>query len=287
VGHLAWCVGDVRVTRIVENEVPSALAELLPEATPEALARHRRWLEPHFLNADGTVPLSIHALVVESSGRRILVDTCVGERRVAGYESLSEGAGPFLRDLEQAGFAPRAIDIVLCTHMHFDHVGWNTVREGGRDVPTFPNARYLFARAEWEQWSREPSDAYAPTFDACVRPIVDAGLADLVEPLHRITSEVRLEPSPGHTPGHVSVRIESRGEHAFITGDMTHHPVQWAEPAWKMVADLDPEQAIATRRRLRAECASQRALVIGTHYPAPCAGTLEREGEGFVFRARS
>ena len=285
-GHLAWDVGDVRITRVVENEVPFALAGLVPEATPEALARHRRWLEPNFLNADGTVTLSIHALVVESSGRRILVDTCVGERRIPGYESLSDGARPFLRELEEAGFAPRTIDVVLCTHMHFDHVGWNTVREGGRNVPTFPNARYLFARAEWEHWTREPSDLFTPTFDECVRPLVDAGQAELVEPLHRITPEVRLEPSPGHTPGHVSVRIESRGEHAFVTGDMTHHPVQWAEPAWKMVADLDPEQAIATRRRLRGECASQRALVIGTHYAAPCAGTLEPEAGGFVFRAR-
>lgn len=285
-GHLDWGVGDVRITRIVENEVPLDLSGLLPEATPEALARHQGWLAPHFLNPDGTATLSIHALVVESCGKRILVDTCVGERRIPGYESLADGARPFLRDLEEAGFARGSIDIVLCTHMHLDHVGWNTLREGGRDVPTFPNARYLFARAEWEHWSREPSELYTPTFDVCVRPVVEAGQAELVEPRHRITAEVRLEPSPGHTPGHVSVRVESRGEHAFVTGDMTHHPVQWAEPAWAMVADLDPAQAVATRRRLRDECAAQRALVIGTHYAAPCAGTLERAGEGFVFRAR-
>jgi glyoxylase-like metal-dependent hydrolase (beta-lactamase superfamily II) len=257
----------VRVARVVENEVPFGSPPC--EATPEG-ARAPPLADRIFERR--TVTLSIHALVVESAGRRILVDTCVGERRIPGYESLSDGARPFLRELEEAGFAPRTIDVVLCTHMHFDHVGWNTVREGGRNVPTFPNARYLFARAEWEHWTREPSDLFTPTFDECVRPLVDAGQAELVEPLHRITPEVRLEPSPGHTPGHVSVRIESRGEHAFVTGDMTHHPVQWAEPAWKMVADLDPEQAIATRRRLRDECAAQRALVIGTHYAAPCAG---------------
>ena len=285
-GNLSWSVGDVRITRIVENEVPFELAGLLPEATPEALARHRRWLAPHFLNPDGSVTLSIHALVVESCAKRILVDTCVGPHRMEGYESLSAGGRPLLSDLEAAGFAPGSFDVVLCTHMHFDHVGWNTVLEGGRYVPAFPSARYLFARAEWEHWSREPANQFTPTFDACVRPIVDAGRADLVEPVHRITPEVRLEPTPGHTPGHVSVVIESKGRHAFVTGDMTHHPVQWAEPAWKMVADLDSEQAVATRRRIGAACAAQRALVIGTHYASPCAGTLVLEDGGMVFRAK-
>jgi glyoxylase-like metal-dependent hydrolase (beta-lactamase superfamily II) len=286
VGNLAWSLGDVRVTRIVERELAIALAGLLPEATPGALARHRAWLEPSFLNPDGTATLSIQALVVQSSGKRILVDTCVGERKVPGYEQLSEGGRPLPSELEAAGFAPASIDVVLCTHLHFDHVGWNTVRVGGRWVPTFPNARYLFARAEWEHWSREPSSVFTASFDEAVRPVLDAGRADLVDPDHRITPEVRLEPSPGHTPGHVCVRIESRGERALVTGDATHHPVQWAEPGWRMVADTDPAQAVATRRRLRAACAGEGALVIGTHYAPPCAGHVVAAGGGFVFRAR-
>ena len=284
-GNLAWAIGDVRVTRVVEHEIPLALTGLLPEATPAALARHRRWLAPWFLNDDGTVTLSIHGLVVESAGRRILVDSCVGGRKLPGFEALGDGR-PFLDELAAAGFPPDSFDVVLCTHLHFDHVGWNTRREGGRFVPSFPNARYLFARAEWEHWSRAPVDAYSVSLEEAVRPVIEAGQADLVEMDHVLTPEVRLEPSPGHTPGHVCVRIESRGARALVTGDMTHHPVQWAETGWKMVADTDPEQAVATRRRLLAEDAD-RTLVIGTHYAPPCAGHVVRGPDGFEFRVRA
>ena len=286
-GNLAWSVGDARITRIVESEVPLPLAGLLPEATAGALAAHRAWLEPHFLNADGSVTLSIHGLLVESQGRRILVDTCVGGRRIPGYEGLAEGGRPFLRDLEDAGFPPASIDVVLCTHLHFDHVGWNTVHADGRWLPAFPRARYLFARPEWEHWSGERSNVFGHTIDEAVRPLFAAGVADLVDTSHAITREVRLVPSPGHTPGHVCVAIESRGERALITGDMTHHPVQWAEPDWKMVADTDSEQAAATRRRLRAEHADRPVLVIGTHYASPCAGYVVSRAGGFAFRAKA
>jgi glyoxylase-like metal-dependent hydrolase (beta-lactamase superfamily II) len=286
VGNLAWSVGSVRITRVVERELPVGLARLLPEATPAALAHHRAWLAPHFLNPDGTATLSIHGLVVESAGRRILVDTCVGERSVPGYEDLGRGARHFLRELEVAGFPAESIDAVLCTHLHFDHVGWNTVRVEGRFVPAFPNARYLFARAEWEHWSRDPDTGFTPTYRETVQPILDAGQADLVEPDHRLTPELRLEPSPGHTPGHVCVAIDSRGARALVTGDMTHHPVQWAETEWRMVADTDPVEACATRRRLRRDCAESAALVIGTHYAAPCAGHVVASEGGFAFRAK-
>lgn len=276
-GNLAWSIGKVRITRIVEREVPIALDGLLPDATPDAVARHRSWLEPHFLNPDGTATLSIHGLVVESAGQRILVDTCVGEHVVPGFEELSKGGRHFLRELEQAGFPSASIDVVLCTHMHFDHVGWNTVHVDGRWLPAFPNARYLFARAEWEHWSDQRDTGFTPTLAESVQPVLDAGQADLVEMDHRITPELRLEPSPGHTPGHVCVAIASGGTHALVTGDATHHPVQWAESEWKMVADTDGAQASATRRRLRGDAIASDALVIGTHYASPCAGRIDRK----------
>jgi len=285
-GNLSWSVGKVRITRVVEREVALPLTGLLPEATPAALAEHRAWLEPHFLLPDGRVTISIHGLVVESEGRRILVDTCIGGRRIPGYEGLAEGGRPFLEDLAAAGFPRESIDTVLCTHLHFDHVGWNTRLEDGRWLPSFPNARYLFARPEWEHWSRETARVFTATLDEAVRPVFDAGLADLVESDHAVTGEVRLEASPGHTPGHVCVRILSEGQQALVTGDLTHHPVQWAEPDWKMAADVDPEQAKATRRRLRGEHADRPTLVIGTHYAPPCAGHIVRTEGGYAFRAR-
>ena len=172
--------------------------------------------------------------------------------------------------------------MVCCTHLHFDHVGWNTRLESDRWVPTFPNARYLFCRQEYEAFTAEPS-GYALNLDDTVQPVVAAGLADLVEPTHRLTGEVRLVPSPGHSPGHVCVLIESGGERALITGDATHHPVQWAEPDWGMSGDFDGAQGAETRRRLRAEHGGRGTLVIGTHYAAPSAGYVVEADGGWRF----
>jgi glyoxylase-like metal-dependent hydrolase (beta-lactamase superfamily II) len=284
-GNLSWTIGDTTITRVLENESALPPEGLLPDATPEALAPHRDWLTPGFLDAEGNFVLSVHALVIEAPGRRILVDTCMGDQKVPGFEMLRPNPR-FLDDLAAAGFPRESIDTVLCTHLHFDHVGWNTIPEGGRRVPTFPAARYLFARVEWEHWNGRLSQVFSPTIEACVRPIVDAGLADLVETDHRLCDEVWLEPTPGHTPGHVSVRIGSRGEQALITGDMTHHPVQWAELDWGMPADSDGAQAVATRRRILDEHIDRPTLVIGTHYATPCAGHLVREEAGARFRAK-
>jgi len=276
---LSWSIGEVRVTRIAESVSPIPPEGLFPEATAADIARHESWLKPHFVDGSGNLLLSIHGLVVESGQRRILVDTCVGEKPIPGFDGMG-GDSAFLTHLEAAGFAPDSIDTVLCTHLHFDHVGWNTRREGDRWVPTFPNARYLFAREEYEHWQGDTEREFAPTFDIAVRPILDAGLADLVETDHRLTDEVWLEATPGHTPGHVAVRIASGGAAALITGDLTHHPVQWAEVDWKMGADSDAAQAARTRRRLLDEHANGTLLVIGTHYAEPCSGRLVGDGEG-------
>ena len=272
-----WKIGDVRITAVVELVQPVTVAGLLPDATPEALATHSGWLKPHFVDDDGMTDLVIQSLVVESEGRRILVDTCVGHREIPGMPGLS-GPAEFPERLAAAGHPVDEIDVVCCTHLHFDHVGWNTRRDGERWVPTFPNARYLFCREEYEQYTAEPS-GYAVNLADTVQPVVDAGLADLVAADHRVTGEVRLVPSPGHSPGHVCVLVESGGERALITGDATHHPVQWAEPDWGMAADFDRAQSSATRRRLRDEHGGGTTLVIGTHYAAPSAGwVVERDG---------
>ena len=286
---LRWTVGDVTITRIPESEVMLPPEGLLPRANPETLAPHRDWLVPHFMDEAGQFSLAIQGLVVESAGRCILVDTCVGEHDIGMDVDLGERSTSFLDDLAAAGFPRERVDTVLCTHLHFDHVGWNTMKEGDRWVPTFPNARYLFARVEVDHWRAELAAGggteYAFLFGDAVQPILDAGLAELVETDHVLTDEVRLEATPGHTPGHVAVRIASGGAQALITGDLTHHPVQWAEVDWEMPADTDSKQAAETRRRLLAEHADRGTLVIGTHYAAPTAGRLRRRGEGHVFEA--
>lgn len=279
--NLVWRIGDVRITRVEETVTAIPLVGFFPAATAEALAPHLSWLQPHFVDAEGNALLSIHGLVVESCGRTILVDTCIGENwpetNPVDRTALLDGpTSPFLANLEAAGFTRERIDVVLCTHLHFDHVGCNTMRVGDAVVPTFPNARYLFARSEWEHWRAQEDRGFAGTFDVTVAPILAAGLADLVACDHTITDEVRLEPTPGHTPGHVSVRIASRGRDALITGDMTHHPVQWAEPTWGIAADSDGDQATRTRQRILDGHTGRDLLVIGTHYAPPTAGRLVR-----------
>lgn len=278
-----WQVGDVRITRVDERCDPYPVGAMLDGVTPDDLAPHRAWLAPHFVNERGDLLVSVHALVIESDGLRIIVDTCLGE-------SVPEDAGVapeprFLERMEAAGFPRASVDRVLCTHLHFDHVGWNTIREGGRLVPTFPRARYLFAEREWAHWNAAREKGYASTLEERVRPLIEAGLVDLVPMDHRLTSSVRLQPTPGHTPGHVSVVIESGGERAFITGDMVFHPVQWAETAWANGADGDREAARRMREETREALAAEDSLVIGTHFAPPTAGHVRRATAGWRFEA--
>lgn len=284
--NLTWQLGEVTVTRVVESVAPVPVRGLFPDASEADLVAHESWLKPHFMDAEGNLLLSIHGLVVESAGKRILVDTCMGDRPIAEFPDLAMG-DTFVRGLKSAGFERESIDVVLCTHLHFDHVGSNTMRdpaqqegEPTRWIPTFPNARYLFARPEYEHWLKATDREFVATHAETVEPIVDAGLADLVETDHRVTEEVWLEATPGHTPGHVAVRIASGGAEALITGDLTHHPVQWAEVAWRMGADSDSIEAAETRARLLKEHAGTDLLVIGTHYAEPCSGRLVKDGQG-------
>jgi glyoxylase-like metal-dependent hydrolase (beta-lactamase superfamily II) len=276
-----WQIGAVRVTRIVELELPG-IKWIIREAVPEN-CREIPWLAPHFVTTDWVPIASVHALIVESQGQRIMVDTCIGNDKTLAIKFWSNRKGPFLDDLNSAGFPPESIDTVLCTHLHPDHVGWNTSLINGRWTATFPRAQYLFGRVEWEHWDREDRETPSTLMEQSVRPIIDAGLHRLVESDHRINDEVWLEPTPGHTHGHVSVRIRSEGKEAAITGDIMHHPVQMARPHWKCVADLDPEKAIATRIDFMKRFADTPTLVIGTHFAAPTAGHIVRDGDVFRF----
>ncbi len=277
---LTWQIGDVRVSRIVELELPGGTF-VLPDAQPEAVLPID-WLSPHFVDPDGELVMSVHALVLQSEGRQIVVDTCIGNDKERPIPGWSQRQGPFLEDLAAAGHPREAIDTVLCTHLHVDHVGWNTMRVDGSWRPTFPNARYLLGRVEWEHWKKEEGDELNGVAIAdSVRPVFDAGLVDLVEMDHRISGEIWLEPTPGHTPGHVSVRISSRGEDAVITGDLMHHPCQMARPQWGSSFDSDADQARETRRAFLERYADGPVLVIGTHFAAPTAVRIVRDGEAY------
>jgi len=275
-----WKIGEVSVTKIVEIEMASSARWLLPQASRQNLLEVP-WLQPHFCNAEGRVIMSVHMFVIEADGLRFAVDTCIGNDKRRSIPTWNERQGPFLQDLERAGFPPDSIDRVLCTHLHVDHVGWNTRLQDGKWVPTFPRARYLFGRTEFEHWSQHGDAGEQAVMQDSVLPVVEAGLADLVAADQQLCASVALEPTPGHTPGHVSVYIRSRGEQAVITGDMLHHPVQCAHPEWTSSADAVPEQAIATRHAFLARHAGTPTLVLGTHFASPTAGRIVRDGDSY------
>jgi glyoxylase-like metal-dependent hydrolase (beta-lactamase superfamily II) len=276
-----WKIGDVEITRVVDVVQAFPATGLIPQATPEALRDLQDWLCPDFADSQGNLQLSIHAFAIRSGDARIVVDTCIGDKqRPLGMSALKS---TFLEDLNGIGFARAAVDRVLCTHLHFDHIGWNTILENGRWAPTFPNARYLVGETEWGFWKHE-DDPYAPEAKAdSLLPIFEADLVDLVEPRHAVTDEVRLIPSPGHTPGHVCVMIESRGEQAIITGDLFHSPLQMAHPDWTNSADVDAALAFETRQNFLARYADSPVLILGTHFASPTAGHIVRDGDTFRF----
>ncbi|MDO8433208.1 MAG: MBL fold metallo-hydrolase [Candidatus Binatus sp.] len=278
-------IGDVKITRIIESEAPWPGTWLIPNATLDNVKKEADWLYPTFSDEKGKLRMSIHALVIESQGKRIIVDTCIGNEKVRSNAAWNNLQTPFLSDLEKAGFTRDKIDHVICTHLHVDHVGWNTMLKNGKWVPTFTNAQYLIGGTEWDYWSKsDVKDMRDPVEDS-VRPVIEDGMAKLVESNHRVTGEVWLEPTPGHTPGHHSVRISSNGVEAVITGDLMHHPIQCRYPEWDDTFDSDGAQAKKTRRAFCEKYADSGVLVFGTHFATPSAGKIVKKDDSFRFVA--
>ena len=276
---MKWQIGDVSITKVVELTSASLGQHILPDAKPELL-QELNWIQP-FVDDNFRMVLSFHALVIETPASLLIVDTCIGNDKQRNYPRWNHMQSSFLEDLEDAGFQTDGFDTVLCTHMHVDHVGWNTYRSGNRWLPTFKNARYLYAESEWAHWQKESQEEFGPVIEDSVQPIFELGLADLVNDSYQVCDEVSLIPTPGHTPGHVSVFIRSKDESAVITGDIFHHPCQIAYPHWCATADLDQAQAFETRVRFLRQFSADPIWVIGTHFSGVSAGRIVRDGETY------
>ncbi|MBL4584299.1 MAG: MBL fold metallo-hydrolase [Pseudomonadales bacterium] len=279
----SWKIGDITIERVPEMVSPMDPTMLLPEATPENMEPMHDWLKPHFLNDDNTIPLSIHAFLITTPTMKILVDTCIGNDKPRAMPMWNELQGDFLEQLTARGAPKEAINTVLCTHLHVDHVGWNTMLVNGKWIPTFDNARYLFAKTEWDFWKDE-EDPFGPEAkNDSILPIIESDQIDLVDTNHQVTEGVQLIPTPGHTPGHVSVLITSGNERAVITGDLFHHPVQFARPFWLDIADTDGDVAAQSRLKFMADF-NGSTLVLGTHFALPTGGHLIRDGQHYRFK---
>ena len=282
-----FTLGEVTISRVVEigrSSFPTT--EMLIGATREAIGKHLGWLKPHFWDA-GTNDLAsrIQTWVVRTPRHTILIDTGIGnDKQRAENPAWHKRHGTFLEDLAGVGVRPEHVDFVVTTHLHVDHVGWNTRLDGDRWVPTFPNARYVMHGEEWDYWRFEYEsgrEAYGVIADSVV-PIVEAGQAMLVDGVHAIDEYLTFEPTPGHTPGHVCVRLRTSGGEAVFSGDVMHRTVQVAEPQWSSRFCADPGAAAETRRQFIERHADSGVLVLPAHFPAP--GFIVRERGGFRFQ---
>jgi glyoxylase-like metal-dependent hydrolase (beta-lactamase superfamily II) len=282
-----WQVGDVSIARIVEvNGWEDDITMLLPDADP-AFVQGFPWMRPHFATPDGKMIISFQCFVLRSQGRMAMIDTCIGNDRQREFPVFTNMQTTFLEDLATAGFPAEEITDVLCTHLHFDHVGWNTRLVDGKWVPTFAQARYLFGRREYEHWKHlHETHGYHDLhhMDDSVMPVLEAGLVEFIDPDFRLTDEVSLIPTPGHTPGHVSVLIQSQGQSAVITGDLMHSPIQIAVPEREARFDMDKSVAARTRGEFVRRFSNTPTLVIGSHFSEPTAGHIIPDGPAWKFK---
>jgi glyoxylase-like metal-dependent hydrolase (beta-lactamase superfamily II) len=235
-----------------------------------------------------TFEFSNHSWIVRVDGLTVLVDPCNGNGRQRGVPPFDNLDLPYLERLAAAGAPADTIDLVFCTHLHNDHCGWNTMEVGGRWVPTFPNARYLFVDAEYRRWDtsaprRHANDFNISVFDECVRPVVEAGLARIVPATYTVSASLSIEPAAGHTIGHAMLRLESEGERAYFTGDAFHHPAQVSRPELHLPGCDDLTAAIETRRALVRRLQAEGAFLFPAHFSAPHHGRVDLDGDEFVF----
>jgi glyoxylase-like metal-dependent hydrolase (beta-lactamase superfamily II) len=280
-------LGDLSIERIVEQEAPFFdPLTFFPTLSRELLAENRAWLEPKALDpASGNIVLCIQSYVVRTPHHTILIDSCVGNDKPRPTRPFWDRlkSDTYMRGLAAAGLAVDDIDFVLCTHLHVDHVGWNTRLENGRWVPTFPKARYVMSKKELDYWSGQIGKTELPWIEDSVLPIVAAGRSELVTSDHVLGDYVRLEPTPGHTPDHFAVRVGRAGGQAVMCGDLIHSPLQARYPEISMRADYDPAEAATTRRRFLEGVCDTGTRVCTAHFPSPSSGRVTRWGEGFRF----
>lgn len=285
-------IGDLEVSRVEDFVVPDADPFFLfPEMPSQEVERNLHWMVPNFYDPEKSIlVISIHSWVIRTAHHTILVDTCGGNHKPRPHFPVFDNrVTPYLDNLHAAGSRPEDVDFVFCTHLHIDHVGWNTRLDNGRWVPTFPNATYLFSRREYE--SVAPADGGAAVgldpsavLADSVSPVVEAGQARMIEGVHQLTDQLTIEPAYGHSPGHSLLRAASRGVTGIFSGDALHHPLQIIDPERSSRFCADPLMAAQTRWRILEECADQDHLLLPAHFGAPHFGRVRRQGGGLVFK---
>jgi len=277
-------LGQIEIQSLLDIKgLHAPIHEVFQEATREALDPYRHWHEPDALcPVTQRIVVPVQAYLVRTRHHRILIDTCVGcGKSIPDAPDWHERTDrSWLARLAAVGLAPGDIDYVFCTHLHSDHCGWNTEQKDGRWAPTFPNAKYVFSKLEYEATAQRGG----AVFEQSVLPVLEAGQAQLVELDFALDDEVWLEPALGHTEGHVVVNLKSGARRAAMCGDLMHSPVQCPHPEWSPIWDRDPAQARRTRRAFLEQHSQTDTLVLTAHFPLPSTGRIVPHGDGFLFR---
>jgi glyoxylase-like metal-dependent hydrolase (beta-lactamase superfamily II) len=282
---LKFSVGDLTIHRAIEQETTFFPAlELFPQLTPELLGQNRAWLQQAgAMDEADVLILCFQSYIVRTPHYTILIDSCIGndKQRPARPKWHMKTDDTYMRALAATGVTPADIDYVMCTHLHVDHVGWNTRLENGRWVPTFPRARYVFGKSEYDYWSEQNKEAEVPPFADSVLPVVEADRAEIVANDFAIGDHMRILPTPGHTPGHIAFTFGKGKDSAVFSGDLMHTPLQMLHPELSPKFDVDPAQAAVTRRNFLERYCDTDTLCCTAHFPSPSVGKIRRRGNAF------
>jgi glyoxylase-like metal-dependent hydrolase (beta-lactamase superfamily II) len=275
--------GNAEITRVQDYHGPGFKSTFMfPDFIPEMWQAQKDWLVPRFYDPDeDRIQTSIHSWLVRTAHHTILIDSCIGNHKHRPINPRFHMRNePWIERLAAAGANPEDIDFVMCTHLHSDHVGWNTRLENGKWVPTFPNAKYIFTRDEFERWDERrpdhvPRESEEFVFADSVLPVEEAGQMVLVDDCYTVDDLLTVEPAPGHTPGHVKIRLKTAGQQAMFCGDVIHHPIQLPYPEVWSVFDDDPKQALQTRLSVLNDCMNNGIVLLPTHFADPFACRVE------------
>ena len=283
-------IGNFEIARIADYEGPFfAPGEFFPDFDPAVVEEHAALLGPRLIEpGTGKLIFSFHSFVVKTGRHTILIDSCIGnDKERPTRPQFHRMKSSFIDDLSRVGVKPEDIDFVMCTHLHWDHVGWNTRLADGKWVPTFPKARYVMAKREYDHWQGVHNSGvdtpHARAFGDSILPVVKTGQALLVGDDYALDDGLWFEAYPGHTPGNVVIHARSGGQRGVFIGDVLHHPLQCLKPEWSTRACSDPDLSRTTRMRLVEEHAALGTLVLPAHFPAPTAGWIRPHGGAYRF----
>ena len=282
-------IGSVEIARVLDCTLLGETAQSwFPDFDRDAVRPHEHWLCPdHFDAETGRIPMPVQSFVLRTRHHNILIDTCIGnDKERPGLAEMHRLTTGYIDRLAKLGLTPEDIDFVMCTHLHVDHVGWNTKLENGRWVPTFPNAKYLFGKREYAHWETErgtqgEGKVNDGSFDDSVLPIVEAGKAVMIESDHQPDPLLTIKDYPGHTPGSIAINLKDDGRTATFSGDIMHHPIQVYHPDWSSQFCWDQDMSARSRRQLLEDCVESNALLCPAHFPGANAGYVKPEGNAF------